>query len=42
MAYRSTTPFLQYKKELTVYGYEAGKISMKARTVLLIRKNSDD
>ena len=34
--------FLRYKKELTAYGYEVGKISMKARTVLLVRENSDD
>ena len=33
--------FLNFKKELTNYGYQVGKISMKARTVLLIRKNSD-
>lgn len=26
--------FLKYKKELTEYGYEVKKISMKARTVL--------
>ncbi len=25
--------FLTYKKELTAYGYKAGKISMKQRTV---------
>lgn len=25
--------FLQYKKELTEYGYEVGKISMNAQTV---------
>lgn len=25
--------FLKYKKELTEYGYQAGKISMKAQTV---------
>ena len=26
--------FLRFKKELPAYGYEVGKISMKARTVL--------
>lgn len=26
--------FLQYKKELTEYGYQAGKISMKEKTVI--------
>ena len=26
-------PFLTYKKELTAYGYQVGKISMKAQTV---------
>ena len=26
--------FLKYKKELTEYGYEVGKISMKEQTVL--------
>lgn len=26
--------FLNYKKELTGYGYEVGKISMKERTVV--------
>ena len=26
--------FLRYKKELTGYGYEVGKISMKEQTVL--------
>lgn len=25
--------FLKFKKELTVYGYQVGKISMKAETV---------
>ncbi len=29
--------FLQYKKELTEYGYEVGKISMKAQTVFFRR-----
>lgn len=26
--------FLKYKKELTEYGYEVGKISMKEQTIL--------
>lgn len=26
--------FLQYKKELTEYGYQVGKISMKEKTVI--------
>lgn len=26
--------FLKYKKELTEYGYQAGKISMKEKTVI--------
>lgn len=30
--------FLRYKKELTEYGYEVSKISMKLQTVLFIRK----
>ena len=30
--------FLKYKKELLQYGYEVGKISMKAQTVLFVRK----
>ena len=30
--------FLQYKKELLDYGYEVGKISMKARLVNFIRE----
>lgn len=30
--------FLQYKKELLEYGWEVGKISMKAQTVLFVRK----
>ena len=29
--------FLKYKKELTDYGYQVGKISMKERTVILKR-----
>ncbi|MDR3239076.1 MAG: hypothetical protein LBT44_03190 [Clostridiales bacterium] len=31
--------FLKYKKELTGYGYEVGKISMKEQTVVFNRKN---
>ena len=29
--------FLSYKKELTAYGYQVGKISMKERTVMFDR-----
>ncbi|MDD4842899.1 MAG: hypothetical protein PHU31_01000 [Anaerotignum sp.] len=29
--------FLNYKKELTEYGYQVGKISMKAQTVIFNR-----
>ena len=29
--------FLQYKKELTDYGYQVGKISMKEQTVIFKR-----
>lgn len=29
--------FLKYKKELTEYGYEVGKISMKGQTVMFSR-----
>lgn len=29
--------FLKYKKELTEYGYQAGKISMKEQTVIFNR-----
>ena len=32
--------FLQYKKELLQYGYAVEKISMKAQTVLFIRKEA--
>lgn len=32
--------FLRYKKELMAYGYEVGKISMKARTVVFIKKKT--
>ncbi len=31
--------FLKYKKELTEYGYQVGKISMKAQTVSFQRIN---
>lgn len=31
--------FLQYKKELTEYGYQAGKISMKEQTVIFNKKD---
>ncbi len=31
--------FLTYKKELTQYGYEVGKISLKGQTVLFRRMN---
>lgn len=30
--------FLKYKKELTVYGYEVGKISMKEQTVIFYKQ----
>lgn len=30
--------FLKYKKELTEYGYEVGKISMKEQTVTFKKK----
>ena len=30
--------FLKYKKELLAYGYEVKKISMKAQTVLFVKK----
>ena len=29
--------FLKYKKELTEYGYQVGKISMKEQTVLFTK-----
>ncbi len=32
--------FLKYKKELTEYGYEVGKISMKEQTVIF--KKTED
>ncbi len=31
--------FLNYKKELLQYGYEVGKISLKARTVVFSKRN---
>ena len=31
--------FLKYKKELTDYGYQVGKISMKEQTVLFHKVN---
>ena len=34
--------FLKYKKELLVYGYKVGKISMKGQTVEFIRENVTD
>ncbi len=30
--------FLKYKKELLAYGYEVKKISMRAQTVLFVKK----
>lgn len=33
--------FLRYKKELLSYGYEVSKISMKAQTVLFIKREQD-
>ncbi|MDO4556797.1 MAG: hypothetical protein Q4B70_16925 [Lachnospiraceae bacterium] len=32
--------FLKYKKELTEYGYQVGKISMKDQTVLFTKVES--
>lgn len=31
--------FLNYKKELTEYGYKVGKISLKEQTVVFIKLN---
>jgi len=31
--------FLNYKKELTQYGYQVGKISLKEKTVAFIKLN---
>lgn len=33
--------FLRYKKELVEYGWEVGKIAMKAQTVLFIKAKKD-
>lgn len=33
--------FLKYKKELNDYGYEVGKISMKAKTVAFLGRKED-
>ncbi len=33
--------FLTYKKELTEYGYQVGKISMKEKTVLFNKISND-
>lgn len=33
--------FLRYKKELLSYGYEVSKISMKAQTVLFVKREED-
>ena len=30
--------FLNYKKELTIYGYQVGKISIKEKTVIFNKK----
>ena len=32
--------FLKYKNELTEYGYQVGKISMKAQTVLFEKRQN--
>ena len=34
--------FLRYKKELTAYGWQVGKISMKAQTVQFLRLENTD
>ena len=34
--------FLTYKKELTEYGYQVGKISMKERTVMFVKTQKDN
>lgn len=34
--------FLTYKKELTEYGYQVGKISMKERTVVFVKTQKDN
>ena len=33
--------FLKYKKELTAYGYQVGKISMKEQTVIFEKIGQD-
>ena len=33
--------FLKYKKELLQYGYETCKISLKAQSVLFVRRQED-
>lgn len=33
--------FLAYKRELTKYGYQVGKISMKERTVVFVKTQKD-
>lgn len=33
--------FLTYKKELTEYGYQVGKISMKEQTVIFNKMNEE-
>lgn len=34
--------FLKYKKELSEYGYEVGKISLKAQTVVFNKLNEEN
>lgn len=34
--------FLKYKKELTEYGYQVGKISMKEQTVIFEKQDQSD
>jgi len=34
--------FLKYKKELTEYGYEVGKISMKEETIIFNRIDKNE
>lgn len=34
--------FLTYKKELTEYGYQVGKISMKEQTVVFVKTQKDN
>lgn len=33
--------FLTYKKELILYGYQVGKISMKNKTIIFIKTPTD-